>query len=79
MNKIQQHFYKKKKKLKPMKFDINTHLISEVTYQQIDKKILFLVTFWFFIKKYQHWSVFNRYSNLEIGSIFNIQDQSNLY
>lgn len=37
-----------------MKFDINTHLISEVTYQQIDKKILFLVTFWFFIKKYQH-------------------------
>lgn len=41
----------KKKKIKAdVKFDINTHLISEVTYQPIGKKILFsIVTFWFFI------------------------------
>lgn len=78
LNKIQQYFYKKKKKIKTdVKFDQYTFNTRSNVLTNWQKNIIFdsnfLVFFFYIKKKYQHWSVFNRYNNLGIESIFNIQ------
>lgn len=68
-------------------FDINTHLISEITYQQIDKKnIIFVSNFFSYKKKninIDQYSIVIAILKLEIILIFKIEaiyiNRKNIY